>query len=391
MKYVLYNHVGSANHGCEALVRTIASTFGEKNTILLSEAPEEEEQYGISDLIEVYPALVPNRNVFDFIKAFLCLKLKKDYFPLDILPYKKAVKSLKQRADVLVSIGGDIYCYNNYPKYILLHRYAMRFVQKSILLGCSIEPSSLSDEALLCDLQSYDLISARESITYNALLSAGLKNVIYCPDTAFGLLPEQVTLPENFIPGETVGLNISPLVLQKSQNGSLLLDNYCRVIEYILEQTSHAVGLIPHVRWKNNDDTVPLSELYKKYKYSGRVCLLPDLSAPKAKYCISKCRYFIGARTHATIAAYSTGVPTLVLGYSVKSKGIARDLFGTEEKYVIDYQCITDDMSITNGFQWLQQHEERIRSVLHVKNKDILAQLAQMKKDIVGRLEGKNL
>lgn len=43
MKFVLYNHVGSANHGCEALVRTIAGLTGYDNTKLLSDAPAEEK------------------------------------------------------------------------------------------------------------------------------------------------------------------------------------------------------------------------------------------------------------------------------------------------------------------------------------------------------------
>jgi len=66
------------------------------------------------------------------------------------------------------------------------------------------------------------------------------------------------------------------------------------------------------------------------------VLLLPgDLNAMQVKGYISRMRFFVGARTHATIAAYSSGVPTIVLGYSAKSKGIARDLFG-RERLVID-------------------------------------------------------
>lgn len=386
MKYVLYNHVGSANHGCEALVRTVASILGENNIILLSEAPEEEQRYGICELIEVRPAIMPNKNLLEFFKAYLKLKFRGDYFPLDVLSYKKAVKKLKKVDGVLVSIGGDIYCYDNYPKYIMLHRYAKKYIKKSILLGCSIEPELLSDEELLQDLNSYDLISARESITYNALLTLGLNNVIYCPDSAFSMKAEKILLPEKFVPGNTVGLNISPLVIDKAQNGELLLDNYCRVIEHIVNNTTYHVALIPHVSWKNNDDMVPLRELYEKYQDTGRVCILPDLSAPKVKYCISKCRYFIGARTHATIAAYSTGVPTVVIGYSVKSKGIARDLFGTEENYVINYQSIKDSMAIVDGFCWLEQNEEQIRKILCEKNIEISLQLDNLKSQIEKRL-----
>ena len=73
---------------------------------------------------------------------------------------------------------------------------------------------------------------------------------------------------------------------------------------------------------------------------------------------------FIGARTHATIAAYSTCVPTLVLGYSVKSRGIARDIFGTEEHYVLPVQELQDPDELADGFDWLVSNEESIRAHL---------------------------
>ena len=79
-----------------------------------------------------------------------------------------------------------------------------------------------------------------------------------------------------------------------------------------------------------------LYHYYEEFKDTGRVILSYRiiLTAPQYKGYIARMRFFIGARTHATIAAYSNCVPTLVLGYSVKSKGIAKDLFG-EEKLVI--------------------------------------------------------
>lgn len=60
---------------------------------------------------------------------------------------------------------------------------------------------------------------------------------------------------------------------------------------------------------------------------------------------------FIGARTHATIAAYSSLVPTLVVGYSVKARGIARDLFGTEKNYVLPVQLLRKEEDLTGGLQ----------------------------------------
>jgi polysaccharide pyruvyl transferase WcaK-like protein len=43
----------------------------------------------------------------------------------------------------------------------------------------------------------------------------------------------------------------------------------------------------------------------------------------------------VAARTHATIAGFSTGVPTISLGYSRKAVGINRDVFGTEDYLVM--------------------------------------------------------
>ena len=84
----------------------------------------------------------------------------------------------------------------------------------------------------------------------------------------------------------------------------------------------------------------------------------------KLKGYISQCRFFVGARTHATIAAYSACVPTLVLGYSVKSKGIAKDLFGTDKNYVIPVQKVKDSDTLKNHFIWIAEQEQAIREHL---------------------------
>ena len=97
---------------------------------------------------------------------------------------------------------------------------------------------------------------------------------------------------------------------------------------------------------------------------------------------ISNCRMFIGARTHATIAAYSTKVPTLVLGYSVKSRGIAKDLFGTDEKYVLPVSDLKSDDYLVNGFKWLAENEEKIKNTLEDKMPNYIEQIKSIKEII---------
>lgn len=378
MRFVLYNHVGSGNHGCEALVRSISHMLGEKDTLLLSDAPEEEAKYGIADSIEVRPSMSQTRpTVQDFFFSYLQLKIRHDYFYMDVLPYKPALKGLRSE-DVLVSIGGDIFCYENYRKYNLLHQYALKQVKHSILIGCSIEPDSLTDHALLKDLETFEFISARELITYNALKNAGLKNVSYCPDTAFSLPAAETALPDHFIPQNTVGINISPLVLNKSADAELILENLRLVVRDVLSSSSASVAFVPHVVWENNDDRIPLQKLYQEFQGTGRVCLIEDQDARKLKWIISQCSYFIGARTHATIAAYSTGVPTLALGYSVKSRGIARDLFGAEEHYILPYQDITSSDMLLKNFHWLIRHTEETKKTLMEKTEIYQREIVNM-------------
>ena len=136
------------------------------------------------------------------------------------------------------------------------------------------------------------------------------------------------------------------------------------MMNYILDNTKKNIVLIPHVM--NNKDLGVLRLLYKDYINNDRVYLIENekLNAKQLKYIISKCDLYIGARTHSTIAAYSTNVPTLVLGYSVKSKGIAKDVFGTYENYVLPIAQLDSMQYLVNGFKWLYENQSMIKKAL---------------------------
>ena len=57
-------------------------------------------------------------------------------------------------------------------------------------------------------------------------------------------------------------------------------------------------------------------------------------------------------------------VPTLVVGYSVKARGIATDLFGTAENYVLPVQSLQKREELLTAFEWLKEHEKEQRSHL---------------------------
>ena len=132
-----------------------------------------------------------------------------------------------------------------------------------------------------------------------------------------------------------------------------------------MESTEYAIALIPHVTVKTTDDREPLKKIHEKYKDTGRVAVVEDQSCQELKYIISKCAMFIGARTHATIAAYSSCVPTIVLGYSVKARGIAKDIFGTDKNYVLPVQQLETENDLIHAFKWMMNSCEEIKNHLN--------------------------
>lgn len=360
-KVVLYAHGGSGNHGCEAIVRSTKKLLDERELVLISSQPDEDHQYGLDKLCTIIKDrdLHLNRSSVSFYTAYAALKLKKDFIPLEKLYYKRAFSYI-QPGDIAMSIGGDNYCYADVYKYTMFHEMAKRRGAKTVLWGCSVEPDIVQQSEIAKDLANYDLITARETISYEALKQVN-PNTVLVSDSAFCLDTVSLPLPTGFIEGHTVGVNVSPMIMKNESVLGITMENYRELIRYILEQTDMSIALIPHVVWQDNDDRIPLRELYDTFKKSGRVVIIEDHTCEELKGYISKCRFFIGARTHATIAAYSSCVPTLVVGYSVKAKGIAKDLFGQDNKYVLPVQQLKDSSDLIHAFTWIQENERTIK------------------------------
>lgn len=355
-----YYHGGSANHGCEAIVRASAKLLNMPAT-LWSTMPESDLAYGLNDLVDIREDKKQDLAGMKLLHFKVHHKLTGSDYLYTKFAHEAFFLGI-QRDDTYLSIGGDNYCYAG--KDILGHYNQIIHEKggKTVFWGCSFEPSEM-DAATAKDIARYDLITARESISYETLKAVN-PNTILVADPAFVLDSVELPLPEGWKEGNTIGINASPLIMQCAKDGSAAYEAYRRLIEHILDTTDAAVALIPHVVIANNDDRISLHNLYEEFVPSGRVLLIEDHNCCELKGYISRCRMFIGARTHATIAAYSTCVPTLVLGYSVKSKGIARDIFGTEEHYVLPVQELRDPDELANGFDWLSANETTVRDYL---------------------------
>lgn len=356
----LYANGGSRNHGCEAILRSTKKILN-RDMCVYSIAKNEDLENKIDEIMEIKESTNESlmKGSLKYYIVSIYIKLFKSTLKYTEYTKKNFLDEVK-KGDLYLSVGGDNYCYTGLEELGNLNTLINKRGAKTVLWGCSIEPDVIKDEKIKKDLKTYSLIVARETITYNALKENGINNTILCPDPAFQLDKVELPLPKGFEENNTVGINISPLIIDCESKKGSTMENYEGLIKHIIDTTDMQVALIPHVIWETNDDRKPLKVLYDRFKHTGRVVMLEDHNCMELKGYISRCRFFIGARTHATIAAYSTCVPTLVIGYSVKAKGIAKDIFGTYENYVLPVQALSNKYDLINGFQWIKYNEKNI-------------------------------
>lgn len=355
-QFLLYGHGGSYNHGAEAIVKStvilLKKEFPDSKILLSTHFKEQDLEFCLP---------IDHYCERDMSYVNSCVNKNKNY---ERLMYKPTLDCITPDT-VCLSIGGDNYCYDNWRKWKAIHETALDRGAFTVLWGCSIEPSMV-DEEMEKILMSFHLITARECITTDTLRSKGLKNVQSCADPAFLLKSIPCKLPSEFLQGNTVALNISPLILRREQQPGIIMENIKLLIRTIITETNMNLVFIPHVLMPADNDLLPLREIYQNIPEKHRVSFIEqNLSAAAYKYIISQCRFGIFARTHASIAAYSSFVPSMVLGYSVKSKGIATDL-GLED-YVLPINDIKDDTNVLMMFQSMQNHESEIINLLQKK------------------------
>lgn len=376
MKILLYPHGGSGNHGCEALVRTTIKITGAE-TILASASPEEDCRYGVNDCCRIIPYTQKIKRLsLEYLRAVIQYRIRQDRSAFDRLVFEPLINSASN-CDLALSIGGDNYCYGEQHFLYLINRELRKKGVKTILWGCSITPE-LIQGLLLEDLKRYNFITARESLTFECMRAKGLDRIALIPDPAFTLCRKETRLPPGFMEANTVGINVSPLLFFYKDK-DLIFANYVSLIETILRHSDMTIALIPHVVWPTSDDRGPLKVLYERFKDSGRVILVEDRPAEQMKDIIARCRFMVAARTHASIAAYSQYVPTIVVGYSVKASGIARDIFGKDDSFVVPVQAMSHPADLSDTFNRLIVREREVKEHLLSFMPNYCARAAEVK------------
>lgn len=325
----------------------------------------------------------PDKTVKDKVKR-LCLI--KQYF-----------NSLK--VDYILDIGegdsySDIYGTDRFYLFDNIKQAYLRKRKHFALMPQTIGPfkNKKIEKQAVKTLNKINLVCSRDSKTTDFIKKIlPDKEVVQIPDFAF-FLP--YTADSFYVDNSVVnvGINISGLLWHggytknnQFELGTDYKELMIKTIECFLSQKNICVHLIPHVVHEKDtvDNDYPVSlELFKRYK-SRKLCLAPFFMTPiEAKSFISRMDFFIGARLHATIAAFSSGVPCVPVGYSRKFTGLYKDTYGydhvvdlTETDPCLAFNEIIDNFN--NRLQIKQEAEEIMNTKIIPQKESIRNVLAE--------------
>jgi polysaccharide pyruvyl transferase WcaK-like protein len=221
------------------------------------------------------------------------------------------------------------------------------------------------------ELRRVDLITAREDLTVEYLAGLGVaENVIRVADPAF-VLPRRTYghFPEAFRNSVLIGIGMSDLVAKGGCGPSMYLDAFADLAKSLLERDKVKLLLVPHVIEKSSghNDLLACRELWDKIGRDPRAHIIDEnCDACMMKDAISRCDCFVGARTHSTIAALSTCVPTLSIAYSRKAYGLNLDIFG-HTRYVLPADSISRK-TLAEAFLLLEHEKDAIAATLAREN-----------------------
>ena len=363
--FLLAGNGNFRNHGCEAIARGVIEilthTFGSSIRIIYA-GVECAEQEWMKDFdfqqVEFFPVFRK------YSRPWAEYQINR-YYGTSFMGGFAHLRHVISQADIVLCIGGDNYSLDyGYPeRFVQFDRLVLKYRKPIAYFGVSVGPFSADqkyEQKIKSHLKRIDAICARESGTISYLSSIGVtQNVFSVADPAFVMKAVRPD-PSRFVLNMQgfIGVNFSTTVgrilfdtqeISSSKNASFtssgsmkasdaIVRHYAEIAATLMDFCDNNLMFIPHVTGGSHCDYVFMSKIADQLVTMGfkRPLLVPDnLTAPEYKWIISQAKLFIGARTHSTIAAFSSGVPTITLSYSIKARGLTQDMYGCDD-YCID-------------------------------------------------------
>lgn len=296
--------------------------------------------------------------------------------------FRNSFRDLIRRCDLVVDIGegdsfSDIYGFKRFF-FLWLSKNIVCFLGKRLVLAPqTIGPFDSFQSRLMAKqvMARCAYVFSRDNLSTACLKRLKMeRNSDEAIDVAFRL---PFNHPGRIQDGKVrVGINVSGLLFNGGYTGGnqfgLTIDyavTVRKIVAYFAANPDVEVHLIGHVIEPHMpvEDDIRVAKLLAQD--SPDVVIAPAFTRPsKAKSYISGMDFFIGARMHACIAAFSAGVPVVPMAYSRKFNG----LFGTlGYRRIADCKVDSEETvieTITKAFKEREDVKEEIRVALGAVN-----------------------
>jgi colanic acid/amylovoran biosynthesis protein len=243
-----------------------------------------------------------------------------------------------RKCDIVLDIGAgdsfsDIYGIKRFLKYSLAKMTVHAAKRPLIVSPQTIGPfkRGWARWLALFSLRRSTAIFTRDELSIDFLRNVGFTGTVQQASDVALRLP--YTPPPARVPGGPVkiGINVSGLLMNGGYTGANmfgLASDYPALMRRLIGEFARREGcevhLVAHVLSKHFavEDDWQASETLAR-EVPGNIVLGPRFANPsEAKSYIAGLDFFMGARMHACIAAFSSGVPVVPMAYSRKFAGL---------------------------------------------------------------------
>jgi len=248
-------------------------------------------------------------------------------------------------------------------------------------------------------LSRANLITLRETLSYNYLMGLGLENsdtrVACHADLAF-ILPavpkeeiDQIVEVEK-LPEEELLIGVAftqrklefafPGIASRQERQQKALMPIVKLIDFLTEELNATVVFVPHSIGPTLklDDRITADWIYEKASKKEKLIILRNNYSPnQLKGLANRFELTIGARLHFTIDAVSQGVPSMLITHreDFRCHGIIGEMLGQQD-YVYNIEDVHEQSLITMA-RGLWENRREIRESLLDQMNDIKSDVYQ--------------
>ena len=301
---------------------------------------------------------------------------------IDAVKLKFGIKPLKEErrlffdhvlgSDIIASLLGICFCANfplkkkgyiNAVKYSL-GAFPLNFIAKlngikSVKCSASygpIKPKIYISAAKFATKHVFDLMFAREVNSRDELEKATGLRVAVTPDLA-NLMPYHAGDKKKII-----GISVSHQIIKQWRSPERYVDCVVNLIKRILTNTDYSITLIPNEVQLDSDyqDTHVAEEIHNMLGHDPKIEIINAavMTSTQLKNHIAECEVLIASRYHSCVAALSSGVPVLVIGWHYKYDELLK-WYGQSEWGITSQDCTSEKLNNLFDRFWAAKEENK--------------------------------